>query len=49
MISIHPNHEKKQLLLPENKVNGINIVRESEVYNLLQYYNDFNDIVEYVL
>ena len=48
-ISIHPNHEKKQILLPENKVNGINIVREAEVYNLLQYYNDFNDIVEYVL
>ena len=27
-ISIHLNHENKQLLLPENKVNGINIVRE---------------------
>ncbi|MBQ8292363.1 MAG: type II toxin-antitoxin system RelB/DinJ family antitoxin [Bacilli bacterium] len=49
VISIHPNHEKKQLLLPENKVNGINIVLESEVDHLLQYYNDFNDIVEYVL
>lgn len=48
-ISIHLNHENKQLLLPENKVNGINIVRESDVYNLLQYYNDFNDVVEYVL
>ena len=33
-ISIHPSNAKKQLLLPENKVNGINIVLESELYNL---------------
>lgn len=46
-ISIHPSNAKKQLLLPENKVNGINIVLESELDNLLKYYNDFKDKIDY--
>lgn len=46
-ISIHPNNGSKQLLLPENKVNGINIVNEEELDNLLEYYNDFIDVKEY--
>lgn len=46
-ISIHPSHENKHVLLPENKVNGVNIVMESEVDNLLLYYNDFTDKREY--
>ena len=48
-ISIHPNHNKKQLLMPEDKVNGINIVKESEVDNLLKYYNDFHEKKEYII
>lgn len=48
-ISIHPNHNKKQLLMPEDKVNGINIVKESEVDNLLKYYNDFFEKKEYII
>ena len=48
-ISIHPNYQKKHLLLPENKVNGINIVSETEVDNLLKYYNDFNEKKEYTI
>ena len=46
-ISIHPSNAKKQLLLPENKVNGINIVLESELDNLLKYYNDFKEKIDY--
>lgn len=48
-ISIHPNHEKKHALLPENKVNGINIVLESEIVNLLNFYSDFKETREYFL
>ena len=46
-VSIHPSHEKKHLLLPENKVNGIHIVLESELDNLLKYYNDFVEVRQY--
>lgn len=48
-ITIHPNNESKHLLLPENKVNGINIVSEEELDNLLEYYNDFIDVKEYTI
>lgn len=46
-VSIHPSHEKKHILLPENKVNGIHIVLESEIDNLLKYYDDFVEVREY--
>lgn len=46
-ISIHPNYEKKHLLLPENLVNGINVVSLDELDNLIIHYNDFIEIKSY--
>ena len=48
-VSIHPNHENKQILLPENKVNGVHIVLETEMDELLKHYNDFSEVKQYTL